>query len=292
MTSSFGGGTGRPERATCLGALTGASSTVVAVLAANPWESMKVRAQSQSTGWRMFSSRAAFSQLLRKPFAGVPAHVVSYMPMNVVRFAAYEAAKPAVGWPAGVRQAPRWWQPFAAGGASGLACAAAIHPLWVVKTYQQAHRVTTPAAVRALTDMHGVRGLCLTWPLGFVRFGVALSVFFGTYDVVKRTIGADKISEHSPGTAFGLRAVAGGCSGVLTWTSIYPIDVLQSRVVARSMEYQGGTIATARSLLAEGGWRIFTRGYAAVLMRSIPVNAMLLPVADVLRAFYDRTLPA
>ena len=95
-------------------------------------------------------------------------HIVNYMPMNVVRFAAYERAKPAIGWPSGVRQAPRWWMPFAAGAASGVAVAASLHPLWVVKTYQQAHRVGTAEATRTLHGMHGVRGLFLTYHLGFV----------------------------------------------------------------------------------------------------------------------------
>ena len=86
------------------------------------------------------------------------------------------------------------------------------------------------------------------------------------------------------------------CSGVLTWTSIYPIDVLQSRMVTRSQEYNRGTVAAVRSLISEGGgglggWRIFGRGYAAVLMRAIPVNALLLPVSDILRAAFDRLLP-
>ena len=68
-TSMFGGLL--PERPTALAALTGASSTVVAVAVANPWEAVKVRAQSQSEGWRMFGSLREFRQLLRKPFAGV-----------------------------------------------------------------------------------------------------------------------------------------------------------------------------------------------------------------------------
>jgi len=95
--------------------------------------------------------------------------------------------------------------------------------------------------------------------------------------------------------------------------------VLQSRMIAHGEKYPGGALATTRSLVREGGLRIFARGCEfskrfsptqqrrvrslttsllprlrtdpAVLMRSFPVNALLLPVADVLRGFFERALP-
>ena len=78
---------------------------------------------------------------------------------------------------------------------------------------------------------------------------------------------------------------------VVRRTSIYPIDVLQSRMIAHGERYRGGAFAATRSLLAEGGVRMFARGYPAVLMRSFPVNALLLPVADVLRDAFENALP-
>ena len=97
-------------------------------------------------------------------------------------------------------------------------------------------------------------------------------------------------------------------------------------MIAHGEKYPGGALAATRSLVQEGGVRIFARGCEsrsfsyislaraltrsgaedltdpltiagfvctdpAVLMRSFPVNALLLPVADVLRGFFERVLP-
>ena len=100
-------------------------------------------------------------------------------------------------------------------------------------------------------------------------------------------------------------------------------------MIAHGEKYPGGALAATRSLVQEGGVRIFARGCEsrsflyisraraltrsgawltedltdpltiggfvctdpAVLVRSFPVNALLLPVADVLRGFFERVLP-
>ena len=202
-------------RRTHVGALTGVSSSFVAVVVAHPWESIKVRMQSQRHGWRLFASAPEAWALARAPMVGLLPHLALYLPMNTVRFGVYERAKPVVGWTAGLER-PAWWMPYAAGACAGVAVAATIHPLFVVKTFQQAHRTGPREAARRLLSTHGPRGLVLTWPLSFVRFAVALSVFFGSYDQIKSRVVGD--STQRPGAAtFALRALSGGLSGILTW---------------------------------------------------------------------------
>ena len=55
-----------------------------------------------------------------------------------------------------------------------------------------------------------------TWPLSFVRFAVALSVFFGSYDQIKSRVVGDSTQRPAAAT-FALRALSGGLSGILTW---------------------------------------------------------------------------
>ena len=146
---------------------------------------------------------------------GLLPHLALYLPMNTVRFGVYERAKPVVGWTAGLER-PAWWMPYAAGACAGVAVAATIHPLFVVKTFQQAHRTGPREAARRLLSTHGPRGLVLTWPLSFVRFAVALSVFFGSYDQIKSRVVGDSTQRPAAAT-FALRALSGGLSGILTW---------------------------------------------------------------------------
>ena len=84
------------------------------------------------------------------------------------------------------------------------------------KTFQQAHRTGPREAARRLLSTHGPRGLVLTWPLSFVRFAVALSVFFGSYDQIKSRVVGDSTQRPAAAT-FALRALSGGLSGILTW---------------------------------------------------------------------------
>ena len=102
-------------------------------------------------GWCLFSSAAEAPALARAPMAGLLPHLALYLPMNTMRFGAYERAKPLVGWHVGER--PAWWMPFGAGAGAEAAVALTIHPLFVVKTFQQAHRVAPREAVRRLLQV-------------------------------------------------------------------------------------------------------------------------------------------
>merc|ERR1712050_191692 len=90
-------------------------------------------------------------------------------------------------------------------------------------------------------------------------------------------------------------AGSGAVAGVACWTSVYPLDVVQSRVIGEaqygaSRKYPGALSCFA-TLYREEGLRAFTRGYSAVLLRSGPVNAVLLPVNDLMTPLADRLLP-
>ena len=226
------------DRPTALGTLTGVSSSTVAVLVAHPIETVKVRIQSHAHGVHFFSHWKSARGIIRRPYAGLLPHLVQYLPMNALRFGGYERAKPLVGWTGEIPAA--WWQPFAAGGCSGMTVAAILHPLYVIKTAGQAWRSGPYDTAQQLLRQHGLRGLYLTYPLGFVRFGVALSVFFGTYAGMKEAFGVRNVNAKKefatlPWDVLLKSCLAGGLSGVLTWTSIYPVDVLQSRIIYQSV---------------------------------------------------------
>ena len=93
-----------------------------------------------------------------------------------------------------------------------------------------------------------------------------------------------------------LGASSGALAGIACWTSVYPLDVMQSRVIGEAQygaarKYTGVLSCFSMSFRNEG-LRVFTRGYSAVLLRSGPVNALLLPVSDAALPLADRLLPA
>jgi hypothetical protein len=74
--------------------------------------------------------------------------------------------------------------------------------------------------------------------------------------------------------ADGATLLAGAAAGVASWASIYPLDVIKSRVQAAPGRY-AGWVDCARRSLAEEGPAVFTRGLSACLLRAALVNAAI-----------------
>lgn len=278
-----------PNRDYAVGAVSGVMAATVAVFFAHPIEAVKVRIQSEQPG----SSPAGFTwhrlvQLLRRPYSGIGPHLLQYSALNFIRFGSFAAAKAyferqhAEGAP-GSQVAPLpLHELFQCGAFSGLCIAAVLHPLWVVKTHQQANRISIAEALCRLWQGEGVRGFFRGYASGFVRFPIALGVFFTSYEALKRP------------EVLG-RAGSGAVAGALCWTSIFPLDVVQSRMMGEAT-YGNGRIYTSAftgfaRIYRQEGLLGFTRGYSAVLLRSGPVNAVLLPVSDAVQPLAERLLP-
>jgi Mitochondrial carrier protein len=73
--------------------------------------------------------------------------------------------------------------------------------------------------------------------------------------------------------------VAGGVAGALAWASIYPIDVVKSRVQAapahRVAASRVGAWQQGAALIAAEGWAGFSRGLGATMARGFIVNAAI-----------------
>eukprot|EP00906_Rhabdomonas_costata_P024142 RCo034741 len=175
-----------PSRDAAVGALSGASAGFVALLVAHPIETFKVRLQA-TPGPSVRSCRtlrAALGVYWRllwvRPYSGIAIHLPQYAALNALRFAAFEAAKPWVGViPNG--PPPTTKQLFLSGAFAGVVVAATLHPLFMLKTMQQAQRSSILPTVRALWAQEGLRGFYRTFCLGFFRYSVALGVFFSAF---------------------------------------------------------------------------------------------------------------
>ena len=78
-------------------------------------------------------------------------------------------------------------------------------------------------------------------------------------------------------------ALAGGCSGALTWALIYPFDVIKTRIQTTSMQTppsQRRMSFIYRSIVNQHGWRYLFRGLGITLFRAFPVNGIIFPVYE------------
>ena len=168
-----------------------------------------------------------------------------------------------------------------AAGCTGLLTAPVTQPFVTLKVYQQVNGGSLRSAVSTIWQARGHRGFFPAFGLHCCLETIGSTVYLGVYHLAKRQLRRDERARES----FGLRVASGALAGCTAWTSIYPIDVLRSRIMAAAAgdaATSGLVTATAQEVYRSGGVRAFYRGISMTLLRAGPVAGVLLPVNDFL----------
>lgn len=110
------------------------------------------------------------------------------------------------------------------------------------------------------------------------RDGPGFGAYMLLYEMSLSALGGRETSGASQ------QFLAGGFAGVMCWLSVLPFDVIKSRMQADDLDrprYKN-MLDCARQSYAEGGWRLFTRGWFAMSLRAFPVNAVTFLVYELL----------
>lgn len=128
----------------------------------------------------------------------------------------------------------------------------------------------------------GIRGCFRGFWITLLRDTPAFSFYFGSFYTFCDwlTPPGGSIHQLSP-----LRLLlAGGLSGTFSWIVLYPIDVIKSKYQADgagSKPTYTGYIDCIRKTHAADGWRGFSCGMLATILRAFPVNAATLTVVTI-----------
>jgi solute carrier family 25 carnitine/acylcarnitine transporter 20/29 len=168
---------------------------------------------------------------------------------------------------------------FLAGAAAGAIQCVICCPMELAKTRLQLQDTGSVRTYKGSLDclaqiyqQEGLRGINRGMVSTLLRETPSFGVYFLTYDVLTRALGCE------PGDRLLVPKLllAGGTSGIMSWLSTYPVDVVKSRLQADGLQgaprYRGILDCAHQSYQAEG-WRVFTRGLASTLLRAFPVNA-------------------
>ncbi|XP_002665132.2 mitochondrial basic amino acids transporter [Danio rerio] len=252
------------------------------VLVGHPFDTVKVRLQVQSVDKPLYRGTIhCFQSIIRQEsmlglYKGIGSPLMGLTFINAIVFGVQGNAMRMLGSDTPLHQ-------FMAGAAAGLIQSVICCPMELAKTRMQMQGTGEKSLSRRLYRnsldcliriyrRQGFRGINRGMVSTVIRETPGFGIYFLTYDTLTRSLGCEA------GDRFIVLKLllAGGASGIASWISTYPVDVIKSRLQADGVggdcRYSGMLDCFAQSWQREG-WRAFTRGLTSTLLRAFPVNA-------------------
>ncbi|KAG0052497.1 Mitochondrial carrier protein ymc2 [Linnemannia elongata] len=132
-------------------------------------------------------------------------------------------------------------------------------------------------AVQKIYAQHGLRGIYKGQAVTMVREFQGYGAYFAAYEyLVQRAMRLENKRRNELST---LNFVSyGACAGYAMWATVYPIDVIKSKLqtdgFSSSTRQYSSAIDCARQTLAKEGVAGFFKGFAPCILRAAPANAV------------------
>lgn len=262
--------------------LAGTAGGVGQVLAGQPFDCIKVRLQTTSGVYAGALDAArktlanegprAFYKGTLTPLLGVGACVSIQFGVFGAMKRSYDAANAAAG-----RSSLSDGQLYTSGALAGAANSFVVGPVEHIRIRLQAQSNTHPTyagpgdAAKKIYAHDGIRSLYRGFGPTLLRESHGTGIYFFTYETLVRREGGRR--EDIPAWKLCLFGAAAGYS---MWLTVYPIDVLKSRL--QTDGFGGQRVYRhawdcLRQTLARDGVRALFRGFSPVLVRAAPANA-------------------
>ncbi|EEQ85093.2 mitochondrial carrier protein [Blastomyces dermatitidis ER-3] len=278
-------------------------SGAIGIVIGNPLDLVKTRLQAGQAAPGSLRSPQGFrshfdtaSSLVR----GATAPILGYGALNAILFVAYNRTLtgivsqpvPDPTNPVGVPL----YQIWVAGAVGGLASWVISSPTELVKCRAQlaSHQsISSWTVTKDIWRRRGFRGLYYGGGVTSIRDSVGYGFYFWSYELCKRLMTSpDESSEQTAAKIL----ICGGIAGIVTWASVFPLDVIKTRLQAQgsassllpgvSTERQNllrpsgndgrilSTLGIAKEAYRTEGLRIFYRGLGVCSLRAFIVNAV------------------
>ncbi|EJU04496.1 mitochondrial carrier [Dacryopinax primogenitus] len=268
--------------------LAGTVGGVAQVLVGQPFDIVKVRMQTAQAGTYTGMGDCARRILVNEsPFAFYKGTLTPLLGIGVcvsIQFAALQSVKrfftqqnlrSGRGGKTGEELAAG--QLFVAGAWAGLANGIVSGPVEHIRIRLQTQPASAPlykgpwGAITSIYGQHGISGIFKGQVPTFLREGLGYGAYFWCYETLMQREMRKRGCKREEVPA--LWAVGfGAAAGYALWFTIYPIDVIKSRIqtdgFTPSTRQYSGTLDCARKLWRGEGIAGFTRGLGPTLLRS------------------------
>ncbi|KAF2853770.1 mitochondrial carrier protein-like protein [Plenodomus tracheiphilus IPT5] len=233
---------------------------------------------------------------------GATAPIITYGALNALLFVTYNRTlallSPGTASPDSHSQTPLDASSLAkiwiAGATGGLTSFVVSAPTELIKCRAQVSTeayTTSWSVARDTWRKEGVRGLYYGGGITSIRDAVGYGFYFWSYEWSRRAWSAPEDTERETAVKIML---CGGLAGVITWASIFPLDVVKTRVQTQILSREMGGLGEQHSLLrgeappkkrlsswdiAKHAYRtegadVFFRGLGICSVRAFMVNAV------------------
>ncbi|CAF0833740.1 unnamed protein product [Adineta steineri] len=274
---------------------------VTGTIAGYPFDTVKVRLQTQTLNHRLYTgSLDCFIKIAKQEsilgfYKGMSSPMFGVAIINGIVFSIQNVSR-------GFFTNPDSYLTLTitgaiAGGVQSIICS----PIELVKTRLQVQGIGQGRKLFALSthlykgpfdclkksyDRRGVRhGVMRGLSMTFARDIPSFAAYFPAWQFFVSTVSPTGQEADLP---MYMSLIGGGFTGICAWTVSYPFDVIKSRYqAAREHVYKSVWDCAVKSFRTEG-WQVFTRGFLPCTLRAVPTNAFTYPVYAFLKRTFDK----
>ncbi|KAJ4508471.1 hypothetical protein HRR83_007409 [Exophiala dermatitidis] len=286
-------------------------SGAIGILIGNQLDVVKVRAQAGS-GAGVSAASIALEPITNIEkftalFRGAAAPILGYGALNSILFMSFNRSLKLMDPSifdytklAGVDLGKIW----VAGAIGGVATFVVSAPSELIKCRTQlvvdGHR-SSYAVFKDIWKQGGIRGLYYGGAITCIRDAFGYGWYFWSYELSKRLLLSRQPDPFaSPSAAEVL--ISGGIAGIVTWVSVYPLDVVKTRLQTQPSlrlesqrllpgatppsRYDQTSLGVAREIWHTSGLHGFYRGLGVCSLRAFIVNAVQWYVYERIMVFF------
>ncbi|KAH7081725.1 mitochondrial carrier domain-containing protein [Paraphoma chrysanthemicola] len=273
-------------------------SGAAGIIIGNPLDLIKTRLQAGKITVNADASTAiATPQGFRGHFEnagtlvrGATAPILGYGALNALLFVTYNRTLALLHDPTSPTSYSKIWL---AGATGGLASFVVSAPTELIKCRAQVsteRNISSWSITKDVWRNEGIRGLYYGGGITSIRDAVGYGFYFWSYEWMKQNWTSSDDSDRD--TAMKV-LLCGGLAGIVTWASIFPLDVIKTRVQTQTLHEsrprsgergsllpseidskRRGALDIARQAYRAEGAGVFFRGLGICSVRAFVVNAV------------------